>query len=308
MLTETQKKTAQAIVQIFETSRVTGDYGAVTLLKGDTGHLTYGKAQTTLASGNLALLIDAYCRAEDASMAGELIAFLPRLERRDISLDRDRSFRSLLREAGDDPAMQAVQDSFFDRVYWQPAMKSLEGIGGSKALTGAVVYDSQVHGSWRRMRDRTNAEHGTPAALGETGWVTAYIETRRNWLATHGNALLHRTVYRMDALKALVEEGAWDLPLALTVRGQRIDEGTLAGEARVSAADAGERVLKLTRPMMQGDDVLALQQALKAAGAEIEVDGYFGGDTEKAVLRLQRQKGLTVDGIAGPATMAALEA
>ena len=56
MLTDLQKKTAQAIVQIFETSRVLGNYGQVTLLRGDTGHLTYGKAQTTLGSGNLALL------------------------------------------------------------------------------------------------------------------------------------------------------------------------------------------------------------------------------------------------------------
>lgn len=308
MLTDTQKKTAQAIVQIFETGRVEGDYGAVTLLAGDTGHLTYGKAQTTLASGNLALLLDGYCRAADAALAGELIPFLPRVERRDFSLDRDRTFRSLLREAGDDPVMQAVQDSFFDRVYWQPAVKSLEGIGGSKALTAAVVYDSRVHGSWHRMRDLTNTERGALASLGETAWVAAYIETRRHWLATNSNTLLRKTVYRMDALRGLLDEGAWDLPLPLTVRGQRIDQASLAGTVRVSAADTGDRVLRLTRPMMRGEDVQALQRALAAAGAAIEADGIFGGDTEKAVLRFQAQKGLTVDGIVGPATMAALEA
>lgn len=308
MLTDTQKQTAQAIVQIFETGRVEGDYGAVTLLAGDTGHLTYGKAQTTLASGNLALLLDGYCRAADAALAGELIPFLPRVERRDFSLDRDRTFRSLLREAGDDPVMQAVQDSFFDRVYWQPAVKSLEGIGGSKALTAAVVYDSRVHGSWHRMRDRTNTERGPLTSLGETAWVAAYIETRRHWLATNSNTLLRKTVYRMDALEGLVDEGAWDLPLPLTVRGQRIDQASLAGTVRVSAADTGDRVLRLTRPMMRGEDVQALQRALAAAGAAIEADGIFGGDTEKAVLRFQAQKGLTVDGIVGPATMAALEA
>lgn len=308
MLTELQKKTVQAIVQIFETGRVAGDYGAVTLLAGDTGHLTYGKAQTTLASGNLALLIDDYCRADGAALAGELIPFLPRLERRDSSLDHDQTCRRLLREAGDDPVMQAVQDSFFDRVYWQPAVKSLKFIGGSRALTAAVVYDSRVHGSWHRMRDRTNTERDTLQTLGETAWVAAYIEVRRHWLSTHGNSLLHKTVYRMDALQALVDEGAWDLALPITVRGQHIDAATLAGTVRVSAADAGERVLKLNRPMMRGDDVRALQQALKAAGASIEVDGIFGGDTERAVLRFQVKAGLNVDGIAGPATMAALEA
>lgn len=41
MLTEKQKKAAQAIVNIFETGKVEGDYGKVTLLSGDPGHLTY---------------------------------------------------------------------------------------------------------------------------------------------------------------------------------------------------------------------------------------------------------------------------
>ncbi len=308
MLTETQKKTAQAIVQIFETGRVAGDYGAVTLLAGDTGHLTYGKAQTTLASGNLALLIGAYCRAEGAALAGDMIAFLPRLDMRDLSLDHDQAFRRLLREAGDDPVMQAVQDSFFDRVYWRPAINSMTAIGCAKALSAAVVYDGQVHGSWHRIRDRTNAEHGTLAALGEEGWVAAYIATRRNWLETHGNSLLHKTAYRMDALQTLVDEGAWDLTLTLTVRGQRIDAASLAATVRISASDPDERVLKLTRPIMHGDDVRALQKGLQAAGIAIGIDGVFGGETERAVIRFQMQAGLVVDGIAGPATMAALEA
>jgi len=308
MLTDTQKKTAQAIVQIFETGRVLGDYGAVTLLAGDTGHLTYGKAQTTLASGNLALLIADYCRADGAAFAGSLIPFQARLDQRDLSLDHDGTFRSLLREAGDDPVMQTVQDGFFDRVYWQPAMASLAFVGGRTPLTAAVVYDSRIHGSWHRMRDRTNAEKGTLAELGENAWVNAYIATRRDWLATHSNKLLGKTVYRMDSLQGLVNENAWDLPLPLHVRGVRIDGASLAGTVRVSAADPDERVLRLARPMLQGNDVRALQQALKAKGIAVEVDGIYGGDTERAVIRFQIQANLTVDGIAGPATLGALEA
>src|SRR5215831_16707865 len=65
-ITELQKKTAQTIVNIFETGHVRGDYGMVTLLASDYGHLTYGRSQTTLASGNLFLLIRAYCQAQDA--------------------------------------------------------------------------------------------------------------------------------------------------------------------------------------------------------------------------------------------------
>ena len=72
MLTELQKKTAKAIVNIFETGRPLGDYSKVTLLQGDTGHLTYGRSQTTLGSGNLYLLIKSYCKASGATLAAEL--------------------------------------------------------------------------------------------------------------------------------------------------------------------------------------------------------------------------------------------
>ncbi len=110
----------------------------------------------------------------------------------------------------------------------------------------------------------------------------------------------------MVALQSLVEAGAWDLPLPLTVRGVLIDEAALDGHVRASAADPVERVLKLTRPMMRGDDVLAVQKALNMHKIELDTDSVFGTDTEKAVIRFQIAKGLTVDGAVGPATLAAL--
>src|SRR5262245_65525488 len=88
-ITELQKKTAQAIVNIFETSHIRGDYGMVTLLAGDSGHLTYGRSQTTLAGGNLFLLIRAYCQAPEAHFADALQPYLERLSARDLTLDGD---------------------------------------------------------------------------------------------------------------------------------------------------------------------------------------------------------------------------
>lgn len=102
MISELQKKTAHAIVNVFETSLPQGDYSKVTLLRNDSGHLTYGRSQTTLASGNLFLLIKAYCDAPDAEFDEELSAYLGRLEDIDLSLDRDMTLRSVLREAGGD--------------------------------------------------------------------------------------------------------------------------------------------------------------------------------------------------------------
>ncbi|MBK1874581.1 N-acetylmuramidase family protein [Marinobacter sp. 1-3A] len=56
-----------------------------------------------------------------------------------------------------------------------------------------------------------------------------------------------------------------------------------------------------------GQQVMLLQQKLIATGAKIEADGWFGDATEKAVVRFQKQAGLFVDGIAGEATVAALD-
>jgi len=56
-----------------------------------------------------------------------------------------------------------------------------------------------------------------------------------------------------------------------------------------------------------GSEVASLQARLVGAGYTVQVDGWFGDETEKAVIRYQRQQGLMVDGIAGPATLARLD-
>jgi len=56
-----------------------------------------------------------------------------------------------------------------------------------------------------------------------------------------------------------------------------------------------------------GPDVVALQQALQAAGfSPGAIDGSFGPGTEAAVLAFQHSEGLAADGIVGPNTATAL--
>jgi chitosanase len=76
MLTELQKKAAQAIINIFETGSVLGEYDSVVSVAGDPGGLTYGAKQTTLNSGNLFLLIKAYIEAEGALFADDFRPYL----------------------------------------------------------------------------------------------------------------------------------------------------------------------------------------------------------------------------------------
>lgn len=305
-LTDLQRKTAQAIVHVFETGRPVGGYGMVTLLSGDTGHLTYGKLQTTLGSGNLFLLINRYCKSPGAEFAKDFQPYLSRLQDRDTRLDDDLILRKLLRLAGDDPVMRLVQDRFFDDVYWHPAIRAAKAKNITTPLGSAVVFDSVVHGSWLRMRDRTDLQATEEAKADEKAWIGLYLETRRQWLANHHNPIVRKTVYRMDAFSSILKSKNWTLKLPITVRGQLIDESVLDGNSHASASDDAERLLMVSSPMMQGDEVKVVQTALNAKGESLNVDGIYGHATAAAVRRFQALNGLQVDGIVGFATKSAL--
>lgn len=226
-MTDLQRLTAQAIVNVFETGSPQGAYNSCIVVAGDRGHLTYGRSQTTLASGNLYKLVKAYCDQSSARYGAMLKPYLDRLRKCDLSLDNDWTLRKLLRQAGDDHVMQVTQDQFFDAVYWNPAVKAATGLGISLPLGIAIVYDSHIHGSWAKMRDRTNNAVGKPKAAGERTWLRKYVQTRRAWLKSCGG-LLARTTYRMDTFEDLIYRCNWELRLPITAHGTTITESMLA--------------------------------------------------------------------------------
>lgn len=70
----------------------------------------------------------------------------------------------------------------------------------------------------------------------------------------------------------------------------------------------GDRLLYHRLPMMRGDDVAELQNALNALGFEAgKADGIFGPDTLKGLLDFQSNRGLAEDGICGPGVSGELE-
>jgi len=66
-----------------------------------------------------------------------------------------------------------------------------------------------------------------------------------------------------------------------------------------------QSVPTLSRYGSRGEEVRQIQSKLKSYDYKItKVDGIFGVETLNAVRQFQRNNGLTVDGIAGPATLA----
>lgn len=310
-MNDLQKKTAQSIVNIFETGRIHGDYGSVAVLKGDSGHLTYGRSQTTLASGNLFLLIKAYCERADARYAAQLRPFLPALAAMDLRLDANLELQQLLRDAGrNDQAMGLEQDRFFDANYFNPALKAAQARGIDSALGQTVVYDSFIQGGFGKVTALVGASIGADG-IDEQKWIQKYVAARKNWLLGL-KPPLPDTVYRMNSFAQLIEQGAWELPLPLKVRGNLISEETLEDQApvvRASAVDPAEQpalALYLTTPYLQGPEVRQLQEALNAHGFPNAGDGVFGPFTEALVKKFQLSRDLKADGVIGPSTRTAL--
>ena len=71
------------------------------------------------------------------------------------------------------------------------------------------------------------------------------------------------------------------------------------------------RTIKLTSPMMNGDDVRWIQYHLirlgflpeKNSNGKSNIDGIYGNDTRAAVMAAQKHYGIKVDGIVGAATV-----
>jgi chitosanase len=304
-----QKRAAQAIVNIFETGDVRGRYGQVTLIPGDSGHLTFGRSQTTLASGNLGRLVATYCGTPNARLAPRLKPYVSQLNDRLTELDRDLRLHNLLRATADDPVMHDVQDAFFDKTYWQPAVDQAAAIQIRSALGLAVVYDSTIHGSWGLVRDRTIDQFGHVETIGEENWIKAYIQTRGAWLANHERADLRRTTYRMTALKALADQGNWALELPLAVRGKEISLETLLAQPAdyYDGPALGSRIIAVTTPLTRGADVRLLQLALSDADIPVDADGIFGSGSATALKQFQAQKNQAQSGVADLALLAQVQ-
>jgi lysozyme len=121
------------------------------------------------------------------------------------------------------------------------------------------------------------------------------------WNKAGGNEPWLGLTRRRLAERALFLGSPWQPFLTYEVTGEEI-----TGQA----TKAARPILRLTNPLMVGEDVRQVQEALLKAGFNVGpdgADGFFGQATDKALKEFQGQHNLEmIDGIVGAATRKAL--
>jgi chitosanase len=143
----------------------------------------------------------------------------------DVPLVDDSQFKQLLSDAGrNDPKMREVQDEFFDKKYFQPAIAWATANGFTLPLSALVIYDSFIHSGGILWFLRKRFLETPPANGGnEKKWIKQYVATRQHWLATHSNTALHPTVYRTGCFIREIDKDDWFLDkLPIETQGVRI--------------------------------------------------------------------------------------
>jgi chitosanase len=211
-LTSLQKRICEQVINVFETGKIEGDYGALVIFADgphDIRQITYGRSQTT-EYGNLEELVQMYVDA-NGTFSEKLRPFIEQIGV--TPLVENQEFKQLLRDAGrKDPVMQRIQDDFFDKRYFQPAMGWADTNEFMLPLSALVIYDSFIHSGSILDFLRKRFPEVPPAKGGnEKTWIQQYVDVRQNWLATHPRKVLQNTVYRTQCFKREIARDNWDL-------------------------------------------------------------------------------------------------
>lgn len=159
--------------------------------------------------GNLKTLVEDYCEG-GGKYAEQLKEYIPKIGKTPLVNDED--FIQLLKDAGEDPKMQNLQEHEFDKLYINPALTWCDNKHIVLPLSKLVVADSYLHSGSMLKTIRNQFSEVTPVDGGdERAWITAYCKARKQWLANNINSDLHNTVYRMNFMLDLINKGDWNL-------------------------------------------------------------------------------------------------
>ena len=236
MISAKHQDTIYQILSVFETGKTEPAYGSAHVLPDGAG-ITFGKHQSTDRSGSLDAILDQYIY-EGGDYSSQIEPFIDWLAANGTAAEdpnnlspRCDSLIAVLKMTGDDPVMRDAQDSVFAKRYWQPAMGHFTAMQLTLPLSMLVCYDTQIHsgdGSLGINGIRRKFPEGPPSSGGdEHQWVGAYLEARREALDTYTSSnaakqkVVRGTVYRIDAMIAIVKEGNWHLDTPLHIARPR---------------------------------------------------------------------------------------
>ncbi|GAB4014551.1 chitosanase [Spirosoma sp. KCTC 42546] len=220
MITVAIKSKIEQIVNVFETGTAEGKYDALVIFKDgkdNTRQITYGRSQTT-EQGNLKTLIELYIN-RDGKFADDFVPYRTKIGT--VPLVDDATFKDLLRKsAREDAIMRSTQDEFFDILYYMPALNFFTGFDFTLPLSLLVIYDSFIHSGGVPTFLRERFPERPPSRGGnEKAWVTAYVKTRDEWLATNKKIILRGTVYRTRCFLTQLENDNWTLSKPVNAHG-----------------------------------------------------------------------------------------
>jgi chitosanase len=228
-ITVAQKKKIIKVVNVFETGTIDGNYADISIYvdgpKGPDGkqikQITYGRSQTT-EFGVLKILIDQYI-ANNGQYANQFKSYASKIGKQP-SLHNDANFKKLLRDAGKlDPIMRNTQDSFFDQLYYQPALSWFTSMKFTLPLSMLVIYDSFIHSGTILAFLRERFPASVPKNGGdEKTWIKQYVAVRHTWLANHSNKILRNTVYRPICFENAIAQNNWDLAKPIIANGTTV--------------------------------------------------------------------------------------
>jgi chitosanase len=177
----------------------------------------------TEGGGNLKKVLDAYI-AGGGALSQDLQPFIAGLgDKSRGSLAGNQGFIGLLKAAGKESTMRQVQHQQFDRMYLSPAINWGEEHGFTLNLSFLVIADSFLHsGSMMPFLMNRFPEKKPVDGGDEKAWINAYLKARHDWLRTHSNKILNKTIYRADCYLAELAKGNWDLATPLVMHGTSV--------------------------------------------------------------------------------------
>lgn len=226
-ITSIQKNKILRVINVFETGVPDGKYDSISIYKDGTVNgvkvyqITYGRSQTT-EFGNLKRMLELYI-SRNGMFAAPFRKFMSKIGKLP-SLKDNVEFKSLLKAAAkQDAIMRQTQDEFFDIYYYQPAFNWFAGQQFTSALSMLVIYDSFIHSGSIPLFLRQKFAERTPLNGGdEKNWIKQYVDVRHNWLKTHSNTILQKTIYRTQCFKNQIKTNNWDLAQTIVANGTPI--------------------------------------------------------------------------------------